>query len=72
MIGHVDLDVPFAVEDHLTLDALVGLLLSKKPREKDNTRTHGFRVHEGHILTEHSEDLLSTSLARNPITNVCG
>lgn len=28
VIGNMDLNVPFAVEDHLALDALVGLLLS--------------------------------------------
>lgn len=28
MIGNMDLNVPFTVKDHLTLDALVSLLLN--------------------------------------------
>ena len=37
----MDLDVPFAVEDHLTFDALVGLLLIDGPEE---IKTQGRKV----------------------------
>lgn len=33
VVGHVDLDVPFAVEHHLTFDTLVCLLLLKQRDE---------------------------------------
>ena len=35
VVGDMDLDVPFAVEHHLTFDALVCLLLNNKSKRKD-------------------------------------
>lgn len=34
VVGHMDLDVPFTVEHHLTFDALVCLLLENKTKRK--------------------------------------
>lgn len=34
VVGDMDLDVPFAVEHHLTFDALVCLLLKIRPKGK--------------------------------------
>jgi len=36
MIGNMDLNVPFTVKDHLTLDALVSLLLNSGKKETLN------------------------------------
>lgn len=36
MIGHMDLNVPFTIKDHLTLDALVSLLLNSGKKETSN------------------------------------
>lgn len=37
MIGHMDLNVPFTIKDHLTLDALVSLLLNSGEKKKHQT-----------------------------------
>lgn len=36
MIGNMDLNVPFTVKDHLTLDALVSLLLNSGKKEMNS------------------------------------
>ncbi|ONI45647.1 hypothetical protein AN641_00440 [Candidatus Epulonipiscioides gigas] len=39
VVGHMNLDVPFAVEHHLTFDALVCLLLQIKHNGKGVVKT---------------------------------